>query len=164
MRAFAGVVLLLVWIGTAPWALGQVKPENAPPASGNAPSATTKTAQTSQPAQPPAAPATTRAAATTATTEPAGPKLTITGDIAGGVVKVALGGPLPDDVASISFEAFDSQDYRVTQMVLLVKAPWEAELKIRRAGQISVEAIVTHLGGDADPPVRQVIRVVEPRK
>lgn len=72
-----------------------------------------------------------------------------------------LVGVKAEDLASVTFEAFDAFDYRQGRPVVLIQGPWQAEIKLNRRGRITCRATITRLGGNPEPGVTTVIEVPE---
>ena len=117
-------------------------------------SAGTGEAVASTPASPkPAAPAPKPAAPA----EPAkAMQITVTAE--NGEVRIAVAN-VPKDVSHVSFSVFNRFDYRVGAPVVVTEAPWEATIKVGKAGNYTARATVTRTGGDTDRAMEKAVEV-----
>lgn len=87
-----------------------------------------------------------------------GPRLVTKLDAEGRIISVTLEDG-PKDAAFVSFSAFDRFDYRMGPPKIVAEGPWSAELKINRTGKVTVQAIITRLGGVPEQPVVTTVEV-----
>jgi hypothetical protein len=87
------------------------------------------------------------------------PRLVVTTSGDGKSLDVSFEGVVRDDVAYVTFEAFDWNDYRVCPPVVVTDSPWRAKITPAKRGEITVRAEITRLGGNPDPPLVQKIKL-----
>lgn len=75
-----------------------------------------------------------------------------------GTVRVTVSN-LPKDVSHVSVGVFDRFAYMIGTPVILTEAPWEATVKVGKAGTYSVRVALTRVGGDTDRPVEKSVEV-----
>jgi hypothetical protein len=74
-------------------------------------------------------------------------------------IAASLDGELGADVAYVTFEAFDWNNYRMCAPAIVTEKPWRVEIQSSKRGDITVQATITRLGGDCDRAIKQVIKV-----
>jgi hypothetical protein len=66
---------------------------------------------------------------------------------------------VPKEISHITFAVFNRLDYRIGVPVILTEAPWEATIKVGKAGMYTARVTVTRAGGDTDRPIEKRVEL-----
>jgi hypothetical protein len=89
--------------------------------------------------------------------EPAKP-MEVTAAAEGDSVRVTVAN-VPKNVSHITFGVFNRFDYRVGVPEIVTEAPWEAVIKVGKAGTYTARVTVTRTGGDSDRAIEKSVEV-----
>ena len=105
-------------------------------------------------------PASPKPAAPAPKPEPAQPAkaMEMTATAENGEVRITVAN-VPKDVSHVSFSVFNRFDYRIGAPVVVTEAPWEATIKVGKAGNYTARATVTRSGGDTDRAMEKAVEV-----